>query len=94
MDHLLKYAYLTRRCHHCGDQFDLTLYHVLQEHRLEREWQGGRPCDACHSEWPAMVEAVPRAELEGLAQAWDALRSAIEGRSLELRMGEPDPRSD
>jgi hypothetical protein len=80
---LLQAASIDRRCPVCGGIYRVTLYDVLQQHRLSAEWQSARPT---HLEQPPVAAAVPVAELEQLAQAWDALAASLKTKGLEFNI--------
>lgn len=91
MDNLLRYAYFSKRCNHCGGEFAWTLEQVYEEQQIQSEDVHGRPCSACHSEWLALVDAVPRDALAELERAWQALRATAAEHGLPLQVGVLEP---
>ena len=83
MTNLLQAASIDQRCPVCGGIYRVTLYDVLQQHRLSKEWQSPRPA---HLEPAPVAAAVPVPELEELAQAWDRLAAVIKAKSLDFHI--------
>jgi hypothetical protein len=91
MDSLLSYAYLEESCPHCRDVVPVTLYEILLEQQIQREWQPVRRCEGCAEPRGHAVNAIPEVELDRLAAAWDALRVALAARGVRLHVGAWQP---
>jgi hypothetical protein len=78
---LLQAASFKQNCPVCGGAYRVTLYDILQQHRLGEQWQSARPP---HGEGSPLAAAVPAAELGALAQAWDAVAASLAAKSLDF----------
>jgi hypothetical protein len=91
MDSLLSYAYLEEDCPHCRQTIPVTLYQILLEQQLQREWQPIRACERCTVPRDHAVYAVPERELGQLAAAWNTLRAVVTARGVRLQVGIGQP---
>ncbi len=89
MQSLLDYVYFEERCPVCGERYPVTLHGIQLRRHVAQQWQTARPCEGCEHGQERLVDAVPRAELEALAQAWERLAQALEARGLPYRVGVP-----
>lgn len=87
MESILQHAYFERKCPACGGIYQLTLYDILNEYQVRREWQPTRPCSACSFESRQLLTALPEQVVEKLAQAWTDLVRASTAAGLELHVG-------
>lgn len=87
MDSLLRCAYIEEYCHACGGAYRVTLYDMLLEHKVSREWQSPRPCSVCSVESLEYMSLIPETLLVGLDEAWTAIAAAASGAELELKIG-------
>lgn len=79
MTNLLQAASFERRCPVCGGTYRVSLYDILQQHRLGAQWESARPP---HQEELVLPAAVPVVELEELAQAWDRVAAELHEKGL------------
>ena len=77
MPHPLTLIQFQHRCNACGEMYAVTLYEVLQEKQLEREWQSARPSRGCHTNFDALLDAIPAEHLADLDRAWERLISSL-----------------
>jgi hypothetical protein len=88
MDNLLQAALVDEHCNACGDTYRVTLYDLLQEYRLQREWRPGRPtCAACSMAHSSLMTAIPEDAVEALSAAWERIAEAARAGGLDLRTG-------
>ncbi len=83
MTNLLQAASFEQHCPVCSGAYLVTLYDILQQHRIRAEWHSARPP---HQQPPPIVDAIPVKELEELERAWENLAKVIEAKSLDLRI--------
>lgn len=57
----------------------MSLYDILQQHRLGAQWESARPP---HQEQLPLPAVVPVQELEELAQAWERLAAVLEAKGM------------
>lgn len=77
MVHPLARIELRHRCAACGDEYGVSLYEVLQEKRLEREWRSARPSRGCHANFDGILNAIPASHLEEVHSAWERLVASL-----------------
>lgn len=88
MDNLLQAAFVDEHCNACGASYRVSLYDLLQEYRLQREWHPGRPtCAACSLTHSSLMAAVPEADVEALASAWERVAQGARNAGITLRVG-------
>ena len=88
MSSLLQFAFVDEHCNACGERYRVTLYDLLQEYRVQREWRPGRPlCSACSVSPSRLLHAIPEAAIEALAAAWEDVVEAARHAGLDLRTG-------
>jgi len=86
-DDLLLAAYVDQHCHECGGSYRVTLYDLLAEHRLLKEWVPARSCTACSTDLFLLLQSIPESALASLEQAWREVVQAAETSGVALRVG-------
>ncbi len=71
--HPLAHVQFKRRCNACGGAYAVTLYDVLQEKRIQREWRSPRPPRGCHANFDSLVSEIPAELLDDVDRAWQRL---------------------
>lgn len=84
-DSLLRHAFIEQHCNECGDSYRVTLYDLLLEHRIHREWVSPRPCNVCTApESRPLLRGLSAPLLEELQGAWEQLAETAAANGLEL----------
>jgi hypothetical protein len=86
MNSLLRCAYIEERCNSCGGNYRVTLYDMLLEHNVGREWQSPRPCSVCSVESLQYMALIPEALLRRLDRAWTGIAQTATEAGFELKV--------
>lgn len=89
MENLLNRAYFRQHCHECGHSYALTLYGVLQEQRIRREWLNHQNREVSDPDTRHIIDTIPEEALEELEAAWERVASASEAAGLSLLISPP-----
>ena len=87
MDSLLSYVYFEEHSPNGTDVVPVTLYQVLMEQQIQREWRSARPGVGDTVPVIHATRVIPEQELKQFAAAWDALRAVITARGVALHVG-------
>lgn len=93
MENLLNRAYFEQHCHQCGHSYPLTLYSILQEHRIADQWHNLQGRDIDDPDTHHVLDAIPTEALEELDRAWRRVAEAAESAGLHLLVA-PAPGMD
>ncbi len=88
MESILNQAFVERPCHNCGGRYRVTLYDVLQEHRLRQEWSPVRSCSSCAVDNHFLLDSFPADALRAIDEYWEKVAQAARDHEIELRVGE------